>query len=132
MCHNIPFPLSNRAFSVLVVRALDSKTSFVVAQLPVALSPLAQALYVNGRHKSVGDTAQKKAGVTLGQYVSVERVKRFEKDGKKQAEMLMATSSDAGGNLPMAVQKMGVSGCNVWLEFVLTTSSSYPEQSSKM
>jgi hypothetical protein len=109
MCHHIPFPLDNRTFSVLVVRALDSDSSFVVAQIPIDISSVPQALYANGRHKIEGGSKQKQAAVQPGHYVSVERVKKTAKEGGSMSSWHMATSSDAGGNLPMSVQKMGVS-----------------------
>ena len=127
MAHNIPL-LDNRVFGVLVVRALtpsssstttttdtafssqSSTTSFVVAQLPLLLSSIPSAPYASGSHRTTGSTSQQRSAITLGQYVSIERVKRLE-DGKIWWEM--ATASDAKGNLPMAVQKMGVPGAVV-------------------
>lgn len=48
--------------------------------------------------------------MTMGRYVSVERVMLDEDKGSdaKKIQWMMATASDAGGNLPMGVQKMGV------------------------
>jgi len=128
MAHNIPL-LDNRVFGVLVVRALtpsssstttttsdtafasqSSTSSFVVAQLPLLLSSVPSAPYASGSHRTTGSTSQHRSAITLGQYVSIERVKRLE-DGKIWWEM--ATASDAKGNLPIAVQKMGVPGAVV-------------------
>ena len=110
MAHNIPL-LDNRVFGVLVVRALTpsssstitttsdtafssqaSTTSFVVAQLPLLLSSISSAPYASGSHRTTGSTSQQRSAITLGQYVSIERVKRLE-DGKIWWEM--ATASDA-------------------------------------
>jgi len=110
MCHRIPSPLENRVFSTLVVRGKDSPFSFVVAQIPVNLSKVPAALYSTGRNRVDGETAQKREKVTIGEYVSVERVKILE---NQQIMWEMATASDAKGNLPMMVQKMGVPGAVV-------------------
>lgn len=110
MAHKIPPPLTNRVFSVLVVKAKDtSKTpnSFIIAQIPVDISKLPTALYANGRNKTDADTAQKKKDVTMGVYVSVERC---ELETSGHVKWVMATASDAKGNLPMWMQKMGVPG----------------------
>lgn len=110
MAHQMPTPLQNRAFSTLVIRAMlpaseNEQPSFVVAQIPVYISTHPEAFYSNGRHRSKGDTALKREKLTMGHYVSVERVKKLS-EGKIWWEM--ATASDAGGWLPMGVQKMGV------------------------
>lgn len=142
MAHNIPFPLNNRVFPVLIVRALVKQTassattnthhhhhhphpvstttpsqdSFIVAQIPIDLSKVPASLYSSGRHQKDGDAAQKRANVTMGRYVSIERVvKREEEEGRagQQIYWMMATASDAEGNLPMAMQKLGVPGAVV-------------------
>ncbi|KAI9664993.1 MAG: hypothetical protein M1821_006441 [Bathelium mastoideum] len=120
MCHHIPPPLSNRVFSVLVITARTpnpastSLPAFIDVQVPVDITGLSEAMYSNGRHKTAGDTAQKKKAVTIGQYTSVERVKVTEKsEGKQEVVWEMATASDARGSLPMALQKMGVPGAVV-------------------
>lgn len=110
MCHSIPSPLENRVFSTLVVRGKDFASSFVVAQIPVDLSEVPAAMYSNGRHRTEGDSAQKKEKVTIGEYVSVERVRELE---NKDVMWEMATASDAKGKLPMMLQKMGVPGAVV-------------------
>jgi len=128
MAHSIPFPLNNRVFPVLVVRALignhnhtsTNSTSpnptralppgFIVAQIPINLASLQDSIYSSGRNRKDGDSAKKRASVTMGRYVSVERVMLDEDKGSdgKKIQWMMATASDAGGNLPMSVQKMGV------------------------
>jgi len=137
MAHSIPFPLNNRVFPVLVVRALTNHSElyttkgspmndkehptdpseyargFVVAQIPIDLAELPASLYSSGRHRKDGDSAKKRANVTMGRYVSVERVKLSEDSNTKTGRLIrwtMATASDAGGNLPMGLQKMGVPG----------------------
>lgn len=131
MAHSIPFPLNNRVFPVLVVRALTgnhkqaslsqpnptttSPPGFIVAQIPIDLTSLPDSLYSSGRHRKDGDSAKKRASVTMGRYVSVERVMLDEgsgsdSEGKKRISWMMTTASDAGGNLPISVQKLGVPG----------------------
>lgn len=104
----MPPPLANRVFSVLVVKGkITSKTpnSFIVVQIPVEISKLPGALYANGRHKQDADTAQKKKDVTMGLYVSIERCV-LESTG--HVKWVMATASDAKGNLPIWLQKKGI------------------------
>ncbi|GAB7354794.1 hypothetical protein MBLNU459_g5187t1 [Dothideomycetes sp. NU459] len=109
MCHHIPPPLNNRVFSVVVVTARSVSAehpSFLVVQIPVDISKVPQSMYSNGKNKESGDTAQKKKPVVVGQYVSIERCEKKE----AHVEWQMATASDAKGNLPMWMQKMGVPG----------------------
>lgn len=109
MVHKIPFPLDNRVFSVIVVTALTggagtgAEEGFVVAQVPVDLRGVPEAIYTNGTNKKEGGNAEQRKTVTIGEYVSIERVKR------KATGIWweMATASDAKGNLPMGMQKMG-------------------------
>lgn len=114
MVHKIPFPLNNRVFSVVVVTALTGSAAgatdgmsadegFVVAQVPVDLRGVPQAIYTNGTNEQEADTAERRKTVTVGEYVSIERVKRT----AKGIWWEMATASDAKGNLPMGMQKMG-------------------------
>ncbi|KAI9700568.1 MAG: hypothetical protein M1820_006722 [Bogoriella megaspora] len=119
MAHHIPPPLSNRVFSVVVVTAhtpnptSEGLPAFIVVQIPVDISMVKEAMYSNGRHKTEGDTAEKKKPVTVGQYTSVERVKAVkgkEEGGLNEIVWEMATASDARGSLPMAIQKMSVPG----------------------
>lgn len=108
MCHHIPPPLDNRAFPVLVVTARSSGPDhpmFMVVQVPVDITKLDTALYSNHRNRQVGDTAEKKKPVTVGQYVSIERCAMIE---NLNVKWQMATASDAKGNLPMWAQKMGI------------------------
>lgn len=110
MAHKIPPPLTNRVFSVLVVKAKNTThtpNSFIIAQIPVDISKLPTALYANGRHKTDADTAQKKKDITMGVYVSIERC---ELENSGHVKWTMATASDAKGNLPIFMQKMGIPG----------------------
>lgn len=112
MCHHIPPPLNNRVFSVVVITARSTSAespSFVVLQIPVDIAQVPKAMYSNGKNKQSSDNAQRKKSVTIGQYVSIERV---EKQGEN-IQWQMATASDAKGNLPMWAQKMGVPGAVV-------------------
>lgn len=117
MGHRIPAPLNKRVFGVLVVRAKVSLSrpptqakqdanGFCCAQIPIDLISCKSAFYASGRHKTEGE-GERRDKVVLGQYVSVERVRK-QRDGKIVWEM--ATASDAKGWLPMGLQKMGVPG----------------------
>jgi hypothetical protein len=138
MCHNIPWPLYNRTFATLVITAkpnhisqTSSNSYFIDIQLPLDLTSLRPtpsprststnplsppsppstdsppAIYSTGANRKVGDTSQKRKKVVLGKYVSVERCK-IEEDGRVTWEM--GTASDAGGWLPMAIQKLALPG----------------------
>ncbi|GAB7345375.1 hypothetical protein MBLNU457_3722t1 [Dothideomycetes sp. NU457] len=112
MAHKIPPPLNNRVFSVLVATARSSSDArFLVVQIPVDIRLVEKALYSNGRNKRDGDEAIKRKEVHLGQYVSIERCEVLDDGAKVQWQM--GTSSDAGGVLPMFVQKMAVPGAIV-------------------
>lgn len=116
MGHRIPSPLSNRVFPALAVRGrvradkppldgVKDANGFVTAQIPVDLSNSPAAFYSNGKNRTEGGTEEQKAKVVMGEYVSVERIRK-QADGEIVWEM--ATASDAKGNLPMAMQKLGV------------------------
>lgn len=107
MCHEIPTPLNNRVFSTLSIRAFTRPGSFVVAQIPVDLKNVSNAIYTNGQHISQSGDAKKREKIVIGRYTSVERVYEQD-DGKIMWEM--ATASDARGFLPMAMQKLGIPG----------------------
>jgi len=112
MAHKIPPPLNNRVFSVAVATAKSTSDSrFLVVQIPVDIRLVDKALYANGRNKKDGDEAIKRKEVQLGQYVSIERCEVL--DGGAKVQWQMGTSSDAGGVLPMFVQKMAVPGAIV-------------------
>ncbi|GAM86121.1 hypothetical protein ANO11243_041320 [Dothideomycetidae sp. 11243] len=111
MCHSLPVPLNPRTFSVLVVKGKSTSTSqpdFVTVQIPVDITLVPQALYAAGRNRTEGQSGQHKKATTPGIYVSVERAELLENGAKVKWQM--ATASDAGGNLPMWAQKMGVPG----------------------
>lgn len=118
MGHEMPVPLRNRCFPVLVVSGVMSAATgpkasaldkeFITVQLPVSLTGVSKALYTSGRNKLDGDEAVKRKDVVFGKYVSIERCELLEPgvDGQQQILWEMATSSDAGGALPTAVQRM--------------------------
>lgn len=95
MVHELPTPLSKRCFSVLVISAKKGD-EFIDAQLPVDLSTVSKAKYFGA------------SGFTEGIYCSIEYGKLI--DAGAKTEWRMATTSDAGGNLPMWAQKMGLPG----------------------
>ena len=66
MCHQLPFPLSTRVFSVLVVTAKTGQDEFVVVQAPIDIRSLPQAFYSNGRNAREGDSALKRKTPVLG------------------------------------------------------------------
>ncbi|KAG6285416.1 hypothetical protein E4U46_005857 [Claviceps purpurea] len=91
--HKFPFPLQKRVFPVLQITASDENhvdaAEFVVIQIPV------RDIDAPGRNRAV-----------LGAYTSVERLRRTA-DG---VEWIMGTASDAGGILPLALQKLAIPG----------------------
>lgn len=99
MAHQIPSPLNNRVFPVLVVTAKRQQSEFIVVQIPVATRGLPNAKY--------HDVPK----VTGGMYCSVELGELIEEG--KRVRWSMATASDAKGSLPMWMQKMGVPGAVV-------------------
>lgn len=122
MYHHIPPPLSDRVFPILLVSARRSTSaSFIIVQIPLDLSSFPASIQArrhvkNGRYAGTESGKQGKRLVE-GRYVSVERVRKVAvgegKDGEAGAEKIvweMATASDAGGALPMAVQKMAIPG----------------------
>ncbi|KAI9818170.1 MAG: hypothetical protein M1827_000795 [Pycnora praestabilis] len=106
MYHHIPWPLGNRAFSIVVITAKTGPSSFIVVRIPVDITTLPLAFYSNGRHAREGDATQKK-NIVAGQYVSIERLRVLPDEN---IEWIMAVSSDAKGSLPMSVQKMALPG----------------------
>ncbi|KAJ4424851.1 hypothetical protein N0V82_000570 [Gnomoniopsis sp. IMI 355080] len=114
MKHKIPPPLKPRVFPVLqlLATAMDlpagtqdgaaaearAKDEFVVVSVPVA--------DFTGSELAV---LSKEAGVVVGAYAAVERVKK-EESGRGDVEWIMATASDAKGVLPMWVQTKAVPG----------------------
>lgn len=107
MGHRIPAPLNNRVFATLVTRAFTRAGEFVVAQIPVDITKVAEAKYSNGSNRTKGDNDEQRQKVVIGQYVSVERV-REQADGNIKWET--ATASDAKGWLPMVIQKPAIPG----------------------
>ncbi|KAG6085013.1 hypothetical protein E4U16_000066 [Claviceps sp. LM84 group G4] len=91
--HKFPFPLQKRVFPVLQITASDENhvdaAEFVVIQIAL------RDIDAPGRNRAV-----------LGAYTSVERLRRTA-DG---VEWIMGTVSDAGGILPLALQKLAIPG----------------------
>ena len=117
MCHATPPPTSARCFPVLVATASISEDEFIAVTVPVNLGPsVSSALYSSGRHLKDGKTPQQRKSIVLGIYAAVEIVKRRPREGAERGiegteiEWIMATASDAKGNLPMWVQKMSIPG----------------------
>ncbi|KIX07114.1 uncharacterized protein Z518_05091 [Rhinocladiella mackenziei CBS 650.93] len=112
MCHALPAPLSRRCFPVLVVTASMDENAFIVVTIPVTLGMnVPAAFYSNGRNVKEGKDAQQRKQVVMGVYAAVETVRRDLAKG--EVEWIMATASDAKGNLPMCMQKLGIPGAVV-------------------
>lgn len=109
MLHHIPPPLNQRVFSVLVITAKRSQPTkeFMVVQIPVTT----KGLPLEAEGHSPGVKYYDVPKVTAGKYVSIEKGEVLEEG--KNVKWQMATASDAGGNLPMWAQKMGVPGAVV-------------------
>lgn len=109
ICHIIPGPLSPRCFPVLVATASVDDNSFVVVTVPVNLgSGVEEAYYTADRNVKDGATSQQRKQVVAGVYAAVELVSRNPE--RNEIEWIMATASDAKGNLPAWIQKFGVPG----------------------
>lgn len=109
MCHAIPAPLNPRCFSVLVATASMDEDSFIAVTVPVDLRDGGGVgFYSSGRNVKEGTDAQQRKQVCMGVYAAVEVVRRD--TTKKEIEWVMATASDAKGNLPLWVQKLSIPG----------------------
>ena len=96
----------------MVITASFDEDGFIAVTVPVNLgNSVDAALYSSGKNINKGKDAQQKKGVVLGVYAAVETVKRDRKMG--EVEWIMATASDAKGNLPMWVQRMSLPGAVV-------------------
>ena len=117
MCHATPPPTTARCFPVLVATASLNENEFIAVTVPVNLgTSVSSAFYSNQRNLKEGKTPQQRKSVVLGIYAAVETVKRRPVEGSEQGmeghevEWIMATASDAKGNLPMWMQKMSLPG----------------------
>lgn len=117
MCHATPPPTSARCFPVLVVTASVSSEEFIAVTVPINLgSDVSSSFYSSGKHLKEGSTPQQRKDVVLGIYAAVETVKRRPVEGADhgvegtEVEWIMATASDAKGNLPMWLQKKSLPG----------------------
>ena len=84
----------------------DEQDTFLAVTVPLDLDGLQASLYSSGRNTTEGDTKMKKKRAVLGQYAAVEKVRLVGQD----IEWVMATASDAKGNLPMFAQKIAMPG----------------------
>lgn len=70
MCHKISSPINNRVFPVLVIAAERGTDQTIVAQVPIDIKRLDEALYSNGKHLDLAlgrrDDPAKSKKVTLG------------------------------------------------------------------
>jgi hypothetical protein len=103
MKHHLPPPLKERVFTILIVSGVPTSApgkSFIALTIPLVLSGSDQSAKIDAAKYVTSPS------VVHGAYVSVEHVYE-DADG---IVWIMATASDAKGNLPMAVQKLGVPG----------------------
>ncbi|KKY25199.1 hypothetical protein UCRPC4_g02005 [Phaeomoniella chlamydospora] len=135
MCHSLQFPLKPRCFPVLVITAIlsDEPNAFLVITVPVDLSRQPKSFYSSSRNITEGDTKQKTQKPVLGVYSAVEIVRKIPTPPSATAaaaggnpqqkqqlsngpgkpgeiEWIMATASDAKGNVPLGIQKLGIPG----------------------
>lgn len=125
MCHKLPSPIGPRCFPVLVITASCSENEFVAVTVPVDIRNFNSSFYSSSRNTREGLDVETKKAVTLGQYCAVERVHRFptqamHSNAKEQVpdhtrdgediEWIMATASNARGNIPMVMQRLGIPG----------------------
>jgi hypothetical protein len=136
MCHAIPPPLMPRCFCVLVATASitgeSGEDEFIAVTVPVDLTGGATAagaaagagtrtgtdgeseksvgFYSTGRNMREGEDPQRRKKVLMGLYTAVEAVRRRDRERGGEIEWIMATSSDAKGNLPIWLQKMSLPG----------------------
>ncbi|KAK6344320.1 hypothetical protein TWF696_007960 [Orbilia brochopaga] len=106
--HHFPWPLSERVFPILLILATAvSRRELMVISMPIKVASDVKG--TNIKTQEIVTVISPKA--TVGQYVAVERV-MFQpattNDAKPNVIWDMATASDASGNIPMAVQRMGV------------------------
>jgi len=109
----MPTPLESRVFTALILggratRVAEANSSFITVQIPVESSGLPNTMHAAGRNKAGPQSTHGHKETISGKYVSVEKVDLIEQDTKIKWEM--ATASDAGGNIPMWMQKLGTPG----------------------
>lgn len=122
MCHDVPSPLHPRVFDVLVVTASllgrkelaeGDREKFVAVTVPVQLGlNVKPAFYANYKNLKDGEDEKKKREVVMGLYCAVETctLRKKKEEAEEEIEWVMATASDAKGNLPMWLQKMALPG----------------------
>jgi hypothetical protein len=108
--HSLPTGINDRIFPFLMIHAKISPSEFIVISLPLADTHLLPKSNIPS-HASGGKSA------IVAKYVAVERVrilhdagKEEPTDAKSKVEWLMCTSSDAGGWLPIALQRGKIPG----------------------
>ena len=126
MAHALPLMLKPRVFPVLIITASNPHranpgdpnpaplcgipqhpTSLLVIQVPIDLTSFDRALYSNKRNIKDGNSPQKRKKVVLGSYVSIEKCTMLP---TFDIQWVMATASDAKGNIPMWMQEISVPG----------------------
>lgn len=96
MKHKLPFPLSERVFSeLLVIAQKEGEREFIIVSIPI-----------NDMTQSPFAKYSKEKGVVLGRYSSVERIRKVPNDGR--IEWIMATASSAEGNIPQWATNAGL------------------------
>lgn len=99
MKHKIdPKPLKNRTFPIIqITAALDNVQEFIVVSIPLT-----------DFDKSPHSEFAKDKSLVVAAYTSIERIRVLPSNG--EIEWLMATASNAKGNLPIWMQNMAVPG----------------------
>src|SRR4051794_38038332 len=100
MSHKLPWPVKNRTFPVLQLSASllpSSSLEFIVVSVTLTdLSSLQDPIAKDCKNPAF----------VVGAYVAIERIRKME----NKIEWLMATASDACGNLPQFVQNPALPG----------------------
>lgn len=115
MLHQMPAPLKPRAFTILTISGVpgsspsgsaepNSQRPFLTLTLPLNISNPEPSSKITTAKYSMSSS------VVHGAYVSIEHVYLSEKG---DIVWDMVTASNAKGNLPMGVQKLGISGAIV-------------------
>ena len=135
MFHKLPPPLKNRVFNVLLLsgvytdpsspeKSVQAADHFTVIQLPIDLASFPEEFrkrshydtqkgYYRPPDSGATDTQKAQRGnkIVEGRYVSVENVARGQDSESPMSNVwTMSTASDAGGVLPMAIQKLAIPG----------------------
>ena len=88
--YNLPFPTTNRSFLCHVTVHIVSDDEFLVISLPVDDEGKDEVNKLDKHH-------------VRGRLVSVEQVKRVDRDGERFVEWVCCSRSTPGGSIPVRV-----------------------------